>query len=290
MRRESNVIYLYWWRGGLTKRYFFSNLLYRVRNNLPIIINNFGDQLSPVIVKRLSGKEVVFSKKKKLVALGSLFSCVRAGDVVWGTGMMRATDIPPSDIDIAAVRGPLTAKRLIANGIDCPDVYGDPALLISYLFRVVTKKRYRVGIVPHYEDLELIKKEIRDPAVKIISPLNDFRQVILEVNSCEVILASSLHGVIISESYSIPTAYVLMSEKTGGGIFKYEDYFQSTGRDLILSDWRGGIDIDDAVKKALQGRKPVIDLNRLLLSFPFLKDDIRTLDDISTESLYSVDG
>lgn len=53
---------------------------------------------------------------------------------------------------VHAVRGPLTAERLAAQGIDGPPVHGDPALVMPWLYTPSTATRYPLGIVPHYAD------------------------------------------------------------------------------------------------------------------------------------------
>ena len=44
-----------------------------------------------------------------------------------------------------------------------------------------------------------------------------------------MILSSSLHGLIISESYEIPNIWIKVSQNINGGYFKYNDYYESIG-------------------------------------------------------------
>lgn len=60
----------------------------------------------------------------------------RRNTEVWGAGIISENSLlkeKPSKV--YAVRGPLTRQRLIKEGIDCPEIYGDPALLIPYYYR-----------------------------------------------------------------------------------------------------------------------------------------------------------
>ena len=53
---------------------------------------------------------------------------------------------------IHAVRGPLTKAKLDSEGIACPEVFGDLALLMPEIYDPSFKKKYKVGILPHYVD------------------------------------------------------------------------------------------------------------------------------------------
>ena len=100
-------------------------------------------------------------------------------------------------------------------------------------------KRFAVGVIPHYIDQPLFHgKLIDDPKIKIIDITQKFSSnkiydFIDEVLSCEVIVSSSLHGIIISEAYRIPSLWMKFSENLFGGEFKFSDYYLSTGRSNI---------------------------------------------------------
>ena len=132
---------------------------------------------------------------------------------------------------IYAVRGPLTRQKLIDQGVECPEVYGDPALLMSRFYPSHKQKRFKLGILPHYSDklntfLPLIKDgQSRSSIYKTPNPL----KVIDEICSCECLASSSLHGLIIADSYQIPSVWLKFSNKLVSGSFKFQDYFQSIG-------------------------------------------------------------
>ncbi len=57
-----------------------------------------------------------------------------------------------------AVRGPLTRQFLMDMGIDCPKIYGDPALLLPKLFPEFKKSENPTKeyiIIPHHSDEHL---------------------------------------------------------------------------------------------------------------------------------------
>ena len=62
----------------------------------------------------------------------------------------------------------------------------------------------------------------------MISPLSGWNRCVAAILRHDLILASSLHGLIIAEAYGIPARYVRLSEEEN--LFKYRDYYAGTGR------------------------------------------------------------
>ncbi len=231
---------------------------------------NFGDMLSPVLTKSLSGKEAVFRNSgSRLFAVGSLIKFANKGDVIWGTGFISASDKCKRGVDIKAVRGPLTRNIILKQGIDCPEIYGDPGLLLPTLYPQSNQKGKGIGVIPHYVDYERVRAQLSNKGIHVIDIRAGITHVIKAATQCEVLLCSSLHGCILGESYGIPTAWVELSDKVVGKGFKFRDYYASTDRDPKCIDWRKGIDIDHAVNVALDMTTPKIDLNPLVDAFPF---------------------
>ena len=54
-----------------------------------------------------------------------------------------------------------------------------------------------------------------------------FHKIIDEINSCQVIISSSLHGIITCHAYNIPCLWYKFSEKIVGDGIKFADYFSS---------------------------------------------------------------
>lgn len=239
---------------------------------------NFGDALGPFIVNAIAQKKVeavdgvdVGSKRifeKNLIALGSIFHMVRDGDVVWGTGVnpiRQNPDFRLTEVDIRAVRGPLTRNYLHKKyGLNCPNIYGDPALLLPMIFPESKPQPIRkYGIVPHLKDIDIIASAYDN----IILPTLHWQAVIHNILGCELIISSSLHGLIVAEAFGIPARWLhnsfLPSSRTES-TFKFNDYYASTDR--TLNDW------SESVEKALctGGKAPISNFNhkRLLDAFP----------------------
>ena len=196
---------------------------------------NVGDTLTPVIVEHFTGvklKHVPETHEGKLIGIGSTMLAIRPGDTIWGTGIMRDSDTFPlaSQSRFLAVRGRLT-ERILGRDVG---VYGDPALLLSLMHKPDTTKKYKVGVIPHYAErqepgLAQLSKEVDYKIINVNLPWQEF---VDEVVSCENIVSSSLHGIVIAESYGIPATWMKLTDKVAGDGFKFRDYLTGTGREI----------------------------------------------------------
>jgi len=241
---------------------------------------NFGDELSPYIVSKISGKKVKFSNsptptKVIYLAVGSILHHLAAGMKwceIWGSGLMDQNHTLVSPKKIHAVRGPLTRQFLIRQGIDCPAIYGDPALLLPRLFNPKVEKKYRVGIVPHFIDQKdsWIKIQNAKDDVLIINVYDPIEKVIIDILSCKAILSSSLHGLIVADAYEIPSLWIKLSDKVKGKGFKFRDYLLSIGVEPYKPYYPAIPYQDiDAPLRFVKKYKLKLNLDRLLESHPF---------------------
>ncbi len=194
-------------------------------------LQNVGDYISTVVVDyvkgyyNLSNDVPKDNKTKHLYAIGSIVDGGYQNATIWGSGLLRGSDKyiwrNLRRLDIRAVRGPKTRNVLINNGYKCPEIYGDPAILMPKIYQPVNiEKKQKFGLVYccRYDD----RNEMS------ISPLvRDYKVFIDKIVQSERIISSSLHGIILAESYGVPA--VLLDEGNMN-LFKYEDYYYSTGR------------------------------------------------------------
>lgn len=104
--------------------------------------------------------------------------------------------------------------------------------------------------------------------LKQFSSWNSF---IDDICSCNTILSSSLHGIIIADAYEIPNAWISLDENHPDNNFKFKDYYLSVGKDRtqpLNFDTMTSEQIQDCVQ---HWRKPNIDLDKLLSVCPFYK-------------------
>jgi hypothetical protein len=210
---------------------------------------NIGDLLSPFLVERMTGLPVVLVDKRPRASLrhrvrglfdranrysylvvGSIISRADAASVVWGSGAFGTElgHLSPQATYLA-VRGPLTRNLLRLQHISCPEVYGDPALLLPLVFAPPVEKKYRVGVVRRWREEAGFATTAED-GVKIIDMgASDVEAALLDILSCELILASSLHGLVLADAYGIPSAW-LPSNTPKGLEYKYYDYFATVAK------------------------------------------------------------
>ena len=201
---------------------------------------NYGDLLSKYLVEKISGKETRFVHPKKqpwyktnkanLLAIGSIIHHASKNSVVWGSGIIDHDQVVQKAY-FRAVRGPRTRDYLLEMGYDCPEVYGDPALLLPDYYRPRVSKKYKLGIVPHYHDYDKAQKIFSGgEEVKVVNLLTlDVEATTREILKCDRILSTSLHGLIVAQAYGIPAVRVKMSNKLFGNDIKYTDYLESVG-------------------------------------------------------------
>lgn len=235
---------------------------------------NFGDYLSLKVVERMVNSSIhVYSRKpgynkKKLFAIGSILTFASDDDVIWGSGIngkrLSTEEYNFKRLDIRAVRGPLT-RQFLMNELHiahCPEVYGDPALLVPYLFPEFKKKQKpsrEYVIIPHYSELHLFPKTL---CKNVIYPIEPWDHIVREILNSKLVISSSLHGIVIAEAFGIPAR--LLKITNNEPLFKYMDYYQGTGR----SHFQHATSIEQALR--MGGEAPCIcDLKKLYEAFPF---------------------
>jgi pyruvyltransferase len=221
---------------------------------------NYGDLLSKYLVERISGKPTKFvhpqkqpwykKDKSNLVAIGSIIHHASKHSLVWGSGIIDYKQAIKK-ANFIAVRGPRTREFLVKNGHSCPEVYGDPALLLPKFFHPLVNKEYKIGIIPHYHDYKKAVELFQDePRIKVIDLLTlDVEQTTKEILSCENIISSSLHGLIVAHAYKIPALWVKFSDKIFGNGIKYQDYFESLHLPYYKADF---IEVGKSIQELLQ--------------------------------------
>ncbi|MCT3699061.1 polysaccharide pyruvyl transferase family protein [Elizabethkingia anophelis] len=222
-------------------------------------------------------KNILWPNQKVLGAIGSILSWLPKGAMVWGAGFMNDSELFKGG-DVFAVRGKLTDYKLREQGWKGCNVYGDPALLLPLWLRSSPKKKYRLGMIPHWGDVDFFVENYGGLYKIIDSRTRNIRLVVDEINKCEYILSSSLHGIIVAHAYGIPALWIKNGDIGSLNGFKFKDYFSSV--DIPFYD---GFDCSDERLlngdwvKLFDSNKDKIDINcslkeiqnNLLRSAPF---------------------
>lgn len=227
---------------------------------------NMGDLLNDLIIRRLFGVEVERCSflTGDMSAIGScLAQYTYHGNVlmraqqfvngvshprvaVWGTGFINYTDCEgrffKRAMDFRALRGELTRRaveKMTGRPLDIPT--GDAGLLADRLLDERPEPMYDVGIVPHLCDL-------KDPAVRslaaqyenavLIDVRDDPLAVVRQIAQCRHILSSSLHGLIVADSFGVPNMHLVFDDRLLGDGYKFDDYYSAYGVPHLFRDLR----------------------------------------------------
>lgn len=203
--------------------------------------SNWGDVLSKELAEKISGKKVKWVNTNdgkdidKYISIGSILGWADEYTTVWGSGFIsQGSKLSSKPRSIRAVRGPLTLGLLKSQGIDCKDVaLGDPALLYPRYYFPKIRKKYKLGIIPHYVDQSnSYFAKLNNSGILVINILDPIDKVVNEILSCEMIASSSLHGIIAADSYGVPSTWLEFSNKVIGSGFKFRDYYMSVHRKI----------------------------------------------------------
>lgn len=222
----------YWWRGG----------------SYP----NLGDELTPIILRRLYGVEAVHSpiESAELAAAGSLlgWGWGRAGVdgsagplKVVGSGFMSIDEsiAHNSNIIVISVRGHLSKIKLGALDSTAVTV-GDPGLLVS---KICNRPRNRctpkgkIAVIFHHKHAgnDELKARFDHLAVDFVDiRMDDIDSFVDTIGNYEGIISQSLHGLVVADSLGIPNAWMELGPIHSGGSFKFDDYFSTVGRPPYL--------------------------------------------------------
>ncbi len=264
-------------KGPKKIRRIYSSYKYRTKARLRVLFRrnrelaywwdrwpNFGDRFTPYLIEKKYGSKCVnvrgCSKDfgPAIVGSGSILSGLQyPNNVVWGAGFINedtaVTSLKPGLV--LAYRGPDSERLAVSNGWPKVEVYGDPGLLASR-YIPASPKKYKIGIVPHYAHKAHFANELLGGNVLIIDVERDLEEVVKKISSCERVISSSLHGLIVAHSYGIPWIWMKLSSvplrERGDVDFKYKDFMRSVGVQsppLVVKDANGLKRIVDSLEE-----------------------------------------
>lgn len=203
--------------------------------------SNFGDTSVPYMLLK-ENIPFIFTHhaiENKLLMTGSIVGIgAKKNTIVWGSGIIHNGITPNNEAIYFAVRGPRTLEKLSKQGIDTSNILlGDPALALPKIYNPKIEKKYKLGVIPHIVDIDEYRKHINKTPDKfqntiVLDPNKKTHQIeefINQVLSCEKIVATSLHGIIVAHAYGIPVVWSKISDRLYGDDVKFYDHFESIG-------------------------------------------------------------
>lgn len=200
---------------------------------------NFGDYLSAELVEIFSGRKVAYApiQRADMIAIGSVLGRERKAKIlgfprrlhIWGTGSGNPGDVFSGRHHYHAVRG-LKCKAQI-QGLKSQPVVGDPGLLSPWLVGKSIQKKISVGLIPHFmhhDSPEIAALLSAIPNSRIINVFSPVKQVLEEIASCDFVLSTSLHGLIVADSFGVPNQWLTL-DMSPAWQFKFKDYYSSFG-------------------------------------------------------------
>ena len=256
-------------------------------------LENYGDLLSQYLAEKISNQKVIaiehpskgFQKYlyKHYITIGSIISSATKKSIIWGSGIIKKND-NIRRAKFLAVRGPRTRQRILDLGLDCPEVYGDPGILLPDFYEnKLIKKKFKIGVIPHYIDFIKVNEKLKnDKRIKVINLLTDnIEKTTDEILECQNIISSSLHGLIIPQTYRIPSLWVKFSNNLSGDNIKFYDYFESMDINFFTENFMNIEDLKfellfkklEENKSILLQEKAILDHRKMLLlkNCPFYK-------------------
>jgi hypothetical protein len=249
-------------------------------------IVNFGDWIGPLIYEWRTGRRPLHYGAWHgrggacLFTVGSiLFTIKRPGcAVVWGSGVLNERFAFAAPKRILAVRGPLSRDRCEAQGYRCPDLFGDPGVVLPRILPGAAERDPGlIGIVPHFSHADAADRMFAErEGFRIVDVRRSVQEVVADITACSATLSSSLHGLIVSHAYGVPSLWVEFGEgdhASSGGRFKFHDYYLGGGIEAppdVLS-LRGDEGRQDLAAMARAAPRPDTDAmaERLMAVCPF---------------------
>lgn len=216
---------------------------------------NYGDMLTPLLLKHYGVPHVFDRRGYNTLCVGSIAGMAKPGTRLLGSGFMRHADPVERLAKWGWVRGPLSAEKVRKETGKTPEVLGDPAWLLPRFVKP-SERTATLGIAPHHVDFMHVRS--LKTGLPVVDLLDLPSKVTSAITRFDRIITSSLHGLIVAHAYGIPAALVKFGDRLKGDGFKFEDYANSVGLSGLFSTFddpvftlpKSSLD-SDAMEKAL---------------------------------------
>lgn len=249
---------------------------------------NWGDDLNKYLFENCFDYSIVWADGRHFVRwpllmthyipIGSILSFNNISQaIIYGTGLMTPYDkIMGRPKRILSVRGPKTREALLNQGIDCPEMYGDPALLLPYFYQPSKgHQRDIILVIPHCQTEKRIVLETNlSYEILHMTQYDLWTDVIDKIAQSRYVISESLHGLIIAEAYGIPAVWVEFTSHPAYWSFKFEDFYESIGKFNMKSIRLYETDsFDEVAQAAAQWRPGIMNLQKMVENCPFIQKE-----------------
>jgi len=257
-----NSIKTYWWNG----------------------VKNFGDLITPYLLRKLDFTPIhVKHQHAKIILVGSILQRISNdySGIILGAGLINDMKICFKNARILGLRGAYTKKNL---GVKHNIILGDPGLVAVKYFKERQKKKFLLGIVPHFYDKNNYRinqiKEMFPEQITIINVNQGVNAVFKHIDKCSYIISSSLHGLVTADALNIPNAWLKLSKKATGDGFKFLDYYSAFGLRYKPIEITGKETLDSLIANTHNIDKSLVDevksdLEKILLR---VRQEVQLLD------------
>ena len=150
--------------------------------------------------------------------------------------------------NVIGVRGPRSRDAFLSKYGVNPEIVQDPGLYVMQVFEEEIEEARRDD--RNMKDICFISHEVEEADFYFrfyeyqdvtISSNGDVREIIKFIATCRFVVSSGLHGIIFSHALSIPVAAIRVSNKLGGGDWKFFDYYYG----INVTNFKGRLDFED---------------------------------------------
>lgn len=209
---------------------------------------NYGDNLMSPLLRELFNIDPQFVEMARadLIGIGSILDSYHRRKGVnplrrrpwralhaWGSGYMNSKGMAywPQRLTVHAVRGPLSLDKIGLLNIPM----GDPALLLPLIWPKPAKTTAPVSVIPHFithADFVRSHSSSLPKNWRIIDLLGDPKTITEHIASSDVVVSSSLHGLIVADAYGVPSVWMEGDRRIKGDGFKFQDYIGFRGQPI----------------------------------------------------------
>ena len=222
------------------------NMKIYYRNNC-----NFGDMLNISLAKVFGVSNFLHADytPSDTCFIGSVLDRLLVGGdslrpiKIIGTGFMNEDSKVNRKIEsVVACRGKLTSDKLGLR--KC--MVGDPAIILPKLYMPKIETKYDIGFAPHFK-----AQHNKIEGAYIINLTDPVNVVLNNILSCNRVITSSLHVLIICDIYGIPVELTYKDNPNFNVIdeFKFRDYYSIGAITDMMAD-----DYIDILDKEFYGR------------------------------------